>query len=193
MAGAINIDEFRKDILSSDEIAIAAKTEAEKILEINKEILIKDFNTHAVTMEIEAGEEANNISGTLGHKGNLFSFIGFEEGTNPVSVVRGLLNEIKLGNMKKVANSNVVEFKVEIPSKEEFESVTKMPWETGRSWLYEIERAISGLSSYLYGQFKNSRSGTGIQADHEVNSSRTFTPVKYFGAMMEKFIDSLKK
>jgi hypothetical protein len=193
MAGKINIEEFRKDILSSSEFQLAAKIEAEKMLEINKEILIKNFNNHPVTMEIEAGEEASNISGTLGHKGNLFSFIGFPEGSNPVSVVRELLSEIKLGNMKKNIAYNTIEFKVDVPSQEQFESVTKMPWETGRSWLYEIERAISGLSSYLYGQFKNSRSGTGLEADHEVSSGRTFTPIKYFSAMMEKFTNSFKQ
>ena len=191
MAGKINFDEFQKDILSSAEVRSAARSEAEKILAQQKEILIQEFNKHAVTQEIEAGPTSSNSSNTLGGKGNLFSFIGFQEGSNPVNAVRDLLKEIKLGSMN-LKNGNI-EFKVDVPTNEEFESISKMPWENGRSWLFEIERAISGLGSYLYGQFKNSRSGTGMQSGNEVSTGRTFTPVKYFTTIMENFARALRK
>jgi len=191
MAHGINLSEFRKNILSNEEVMLAARKEAEIVVKKQKEILITEFNESAVTQEIEAGPDAANKSNTLAGKGNLFSFIGFSDSDNPVVPVRELLNSIKLAPGGKTATDGVIEFKVEMPSKEDFEAVTKMPWENGRSWLFEIERAISGLGNYIYGQFKNSRSGTGLEVSTSV-TGKTFSPVPYFGTMLEKFIKSLK-
>jgi len=191
MAGKINLAQFKNDLLSNEAVLNAAKAEANKILLKQKEILIQEFNEHPVTQEIEAGPEASNRSGTLGGEGNLFSFIGFDDADTPVTPVKEMLNKITLGSIKKNTATATLEFKVNIPSEEEFEAVTKMPWENGRSWLFEIERTISGLGNYLYGQFKNSRSGTGLQVEAEV-SSKIFSPVPYFRTMLEKFITRLK-
>jgi hypothetical protein len=51
---------------------------AAKKVEDGKARLLQDLNNHPVTKEIESGETASNVSGTLGGKGNLFSFIGFQ-------------------------------------------------------------------------------------------------------------------
>ena len=193
MASAINFDDFKKEIFASAEFEAAAKKEAEQVLFQQKEILIQEFNQHVVTQEIEAGPTSSNKSNTLGGKGNLFSFIGFEDQSNPTEPVRELLREIKLGNLNKNLQNGNMQFKVDVPSREAFEAVSKMPWEAGRSWLFEVERAISGLSSYLYAQFKNSRSGTGLQSTHEISTGRTFTPIKYITTMLENFTRALNK
>lgn len=192
MAGKINLQQFKSDLLSNPQVLAAAKAEASKALLQQKEILINEFNSHPVTQEIEAGPEASNSSGTLGGKGNLFSFIGFDDADTPVAPIRELLNKITLGSIKKNTAAGVLEFKVNMPSEEEFEAISKMPWETGRSWLFEIERAISGLGNYIYGQFKNSRSGTGYEVSSPVDT-KTFSPVPYFKTMLEKFIIRLKQ
>jgi hypothetical protein len=191
MAGKINLAQFKNDLLSNETVLAAAKAEAEKVLSQQKEILINEFNNHPVTQEIEAGPEASNSSGTLGGKGNLFSFIGFDDADTPVAPVKELLNKITLGSIKKNTAAGILQFKVNMPSEEEFEAISKMPWENGRSWLFEIERAISGLGNYIYGQFKNSRSGTGYEVSSPIDT-KTFSPVPYFKTMLEKFIIRLK-
>jgi len=192
MASTITIEQIKKEILSDPQLKKAAREIAMERVEQNKALLIEEFNSHPVTREIESGPDAGNISGTLGNKGNLFSFIGFTAGSNPVAPVRKLLEKIKLSSRGVVQKGANFEFKVEIPSSEEFESVTKMPWETGRSWLFDIERAISGLGNYLYGVYnQKSRSGTGLQLNSNVTNI-SFSPVKYFGEMVAKFSRRIK-
>ena len=187
----MSMEKIRLEILNNPGLEAEARKLAKQILQENKQELINEFNAHPVTMEIEAGPSASNRSGTLGSKGNLFSFIGFSEGDSPLEPVRALLDKIQLASTRAIKSGAVVEFKVNLPSKSEFESASKMPWESGRSWLYDIERAISGLGNYLYGRFQNSRSGTGVQLEKSV-TSQTFTPVKYFGTMLDKFVNKLK-
>jgi len=187
----MSIEQIRLEILNNPGLEKEARTLAQQVLLESKQELIQEFNDHPVTKEIEAGSGASNQSGTLGNKGNLFSFIGFPEGSNPIEPIRNLLQKIELSSVRGRTSGSMIQFKVNMPDQNEFESVSKMPWESGRSWLYDIERAISGLGQYLFGQFKNSRSGTGIQLNKNVTSN-TFTPVKYFGTMLEKFTRKLK-
>jgi hypothetical protein len=192
MASTITIEQIKREILSDPELKKAARKLAIESVVQNRALLIEEFNSHPVTREIESGPDAGNISGTLGNKGNLFSFIGFATGSNPIVPIRKLLEKIKLSSREPVQKGGNFEFKVDAPSTEEFESITKMPWESGRSWLFDIERAISGLSHYLYGAYnQKSRSGTGLQLDSNV-TSMTFSPVKYFGEMIANFSRRLK-
>jgi hypothetical protein len=188
---AMSLEQIRLEILNNPGLEKEARVLAEQVLQENKQELIREFNNHPVTIEIEAGPNASNESGTLGNKGNLFSFIGFNEGTNPIDPIRNLLEKIQLSSIRPRTSASAIQFKVNIPDQNEFESISKMPWEGGRSWLYDIERAISGVSQYLFGQFKNSRSGSGMQLEKNVTSN-TFTPVKYFSTMLEKFTKKLK-
>ena len=47
--------------------------------------LLVAFDDHEITKEIEAGPGARNSSGTLGGYGNLYTFIGFSRGQDPIS------------------------------------------------------------------------------------------------------------
>ena len=73
---------------------------AQKKFDSSMEEMIREFNEHPITMELAAGPEAENISGTLSGYGNLFSFIGFHEEEDPVELVRQLLMQFTLGGAK---------------------------------------------------------------------------------------------
>ena len=189
--GTINLKQLNREIFSDKELQAYIQTQAEKILVVNKNNLQKEFNDHPVTKEIQAGPDTLNSSGTLGGIGNLFSFIGFNRGSNPIKPVSDLISKITLGKLSKTSDDGVFTFTVNIPAKSEFEAVTKMPWEAGRSWLYDVERSISGLGQYLYGKYNKSRSGSGAQSEKSVRSTG-FKPVPYFSSMLENFVKRLK-
>ena len=189
MAGEINKKLIQKQIFSNRAVKKLVRDIVEKEIEKEKILFRNDFESHPITQELDGGENASNISGTLGGYGNLFSFLGFNKGTNPTTPVKLLIQKIILDrNIKSTANG--FEIKVNIPSKEEFAAVSRLPWEGGRSWLLDMERGISGLGSFLYGRFNASRSGGGIQSRYKY-SNRTFRPVKYFSQMYNKFIRRL--
>ncbi len=158
-------------------------------VEKEKALFRAEFESHPVTQELEDGENASNISNTLGGYGNLFSFLGFSRGTNPTTPVKILIQKILLDRNVQVSK-NGFKIKVNIPSKDEFGAVTPLPWEGGRSWLLDVERGISGLGAFLYGRFTSSRSGSGIQSKYNY-SNRVFRNVKYFSQMYNKFIKRL--
>jgi hypothetical protein len=188
MAGKINKNKIKQSILNDRNVRKVIEDEVNKIVQKEKSILISNFESHPVTQEIEGGSSAGNISGTLGGYGNLFSFLGFEQGSKPVATVRALLNTISLGRVYKQGDGFIAQ--IIVPSKDELIAVSKLPWEFGRSWLFDVEKSISGLGFYLYGRFRQSRSGTGIQTSNQV-FPRGFSPVKYFNGMYNRFIKNL--
>lgn len=187
---SINLKQLNIQIVNLPEVKQAAREAAAAALEKQKGDLINEFNNHPVTKEIESGPNASNQSRTLGGEGNLFSFIGFDNSDNPTSPVRELINRIKLSSATAKVSENIIKYKVEVPSEGEFGAVTKMPWEAGRSWLFDIEKSISGLGQYLYGKFQKSRSGSGLQLPRTVTKAN-FRPVNYFGTMLRKFTQKL--
>ena len=52
-----------------------------------KQRMISDFLNDPITMEIMAGPNSPNISGSLDGVSNLFAFIGFEQGDDPISPI----------------------------------------------------------------------------------------------------------
>lgn len=186
MAGRINKKLLQKQLLQNRSVERAVRNIVKKEVEKQKILFQKDFESHPVTQELEGGENASNISGTLGGYGNLFSFLGFNNGSAPTTPVKLLIQNIFLNPSVKFTG-RVFQFKVNIPSKEQFGAVSRLPWEGGRSWLLDIERGISGLGAYLYGRFSASRSGGGIQSKYNY-SNRRFRNVKYFSEMYAKFL-----
>jgi hypothetical protein len=189
MAGKINKRLIKKQILESRSVQRMVRNIVQKEVEKEKALFRSEFESHPVTQELEGGENASNLSGTLGGYGNLFSFLGFNNGSNPTSPVKSLIQKINLRNFVK-NTGKTFQFKVNIPSKEEFAAISRLPWEGGRSWLLDIERGISGLGAYLYGRFASSRSSTGIQSKYNY-SNRRFRNVKYFSNMYSKFLRRL--
>lgn len=177
----------------------SAYEEANTVFERAKVRMVKSFDDHPVTKEISAGPQAMNLSGTLGGRGNLFSFIGFMSTDNPTFVIRELLKQSRLGRIPRITPRGRSEFMVtfqgKMPSKRDIESVSSMPFERGRSWVTAIERGISGLSYYIYNKLKNmksSRSGTGIQISHPYVSGLRYRPVSYISPILNNFKKELK-
>jgi hypothetical protein len=145
-----------------------------------KNEMIQSFDAHSVTQEIEAGASSSNTSGTLSGYGNLFTFIGFQSGSDPIEPIRQRLQETFL---KKVGFKNGrLNFISTEPTRKELFSMTKISsfrddMEGGRSWLDGIETGLSGLGSYLYrdGQdISGSRSGPAIQLKGGKKSEKAF-------------------
>lgn len=167
---------------------------AESKLDSAKNGLLNDFNSHPVTREINAGPFSSNISGTLGGYGNLFSFIGFESGSNPVEAVINLINKIRLvksSYVKSVSNGLLISFRLNAPKISKFENETPMPWASGRSWLTSIEKGISNFNSFLSKKLSG-RSGGGTQSDKKIRNS-SFAPVPYFTKMYSDFFKKINR
>jgi hypothetical protein len=189
MAGTINKKLIQKEIFNNRAVKKMVRDIVQEEVEKEKVLFQQEFESHPVTQELDGGENASNISNTLGGYGNLFSFLGFNQGANPTAAVKFLIQKITLdGNIQATANG--FRMKVNVPSKDEFGAVSPLPFEGGRSWLLDIERGISGLGAYLYGRFATSRSGTGIQSKYNYANKR-FRNVKYFSGMYTKFLRRL--
>jgi hypothetical protein len=189
-----NKDQFKKEtakVRNSPQLVAIARRLAKDRFNDAKEIALKDFNNHPVTVELENGPSATNTSNTLNGKGNLFSFIGFYAGSKPVEVVRdALISYITFEKNPKLldnVNGVVYQFVIKVPYMTELESITPLPWEDGRSWLRGIERGISGFGRYIYWKLsKGSRSGTGLQGDKLLREGR-YQPTSYLGKIMREF------
>jgi hypothetical protein len=178
--------------------ASALKIVTRQFVQIKKELL-DAFNNHPVTQEIEEaaktgdGEDAPNLSGTLGGVTNLFTFIGFYEGDDPIEPVREILENIEFDYEEINSGNYGYQFNFALPSPEEIFSVTPMPWAEGRSWAKGIESGISGLGYYLRGYKKGSRSGGGIQGKYKVRDNIRFRNVPYISQMLKEAEKKLQR
>jgi len=159
------------------------KTFQEKF-ETLKDKMIEEFLNHPISQEISNGPQASNSSGSLGGYGNLFSFIGFEDGDEPI---KPILEKLQATNFKYSGDvASGVKFSILLPTAKEIFEVTPMPWASGRSWAQGIETGISGLGFYLNLKSKNSRSGAGIQTSVKT-SSKTFKNQQYISLLINKY------
>jgi len=155
-----------------------------------KNEMIKEFLTHPVTIEIKDGPSASNISGTLGGATNLFAFIGFNEGDDPITPILEILQNTKYRRTKE--NKGAQEFTVDLPQIKEIFSATPMPWASGRSWAQGIEVGISGIGYLLRKNSPNSRSGAAIQSRTKVRGGK-FQNVPYISAIIRKYEKKFSK
>jgi hypothetical protein len=149
-----------------------------------KNQLIQEFLNHPVTKEIEGGPSASNTSGTLGGQGNLFSFIGFFDGTDPIKDILNIFESMEIYFTKNIDSGSL--FTINFPEPKDIFAVTPMPWATGRSWAKGIESGISGLGYYLFIDSPKSRSGEAVQVDGKINVGK-FKNTKYISALLTKY------
>lgn len=150
-----------------------------------KSLMVAEFERHPVTREIQGGIFADNISGTLGGYGNLFTFIGFEnEASSPIDPIVQLFKSIKITH--NLSNDNLF-LRVSYPTAEDIWAITPMPWQNGRSWAKGIESGISGLNYYLLKSSDSSRSGRGLQSDEKVRGYMRYTPTQYITTLLKKY------
>ena len=185
---------------------VLARKKAERIFERAKKDLINSFKNHPVTQEIQTWPNSSNSSGTLGGYGNLFSYIGFAAGANPIATVLAALEDgvemEKRAVEKKVGKFFEFAFNIKIPTMNVLSAITPMPWESGRSWVIGIERGISGFGSYMYDHVyadKYGRSGTGFLAKKSPRHDSLqkirpggFRNIKYMSELILKFHKRLR-
>ena len=164
---------------------------ARKEFDARKTKFIREFRDHKVTQEILSGPGSDNPSGTLTGRGNLFTFIGFPEASDPINSLyyaleRGITMN-KTPQVTKQKKGAIYRFKVFIPNNQDFINVAPMPWERGRSWVTGVEKGISGLSYYIYKQVDAARSGRGVQTSSPYIAGLTFRRVPYLSQLLGKF------
>jgi hypothetical protein len=161
-----------------------------------KRNMIEEFLNHPVTKELNISKniiDAPNISGTLSGITNLYSFIGFERGTDPIEPILNILERqtrIKFFPSQSMKNSILIQ--IIMPSSGDIFNpiVSKMPWDGfNRSWAEGIEIGISGLMYYIKIRSEQSKSGLGFQRKTRVRrqSGLKFKNVKYISAILRKY------
>ena len=164
-----------------------------KAVKVAHDQMISDFESHPVTKEIVSGASGWNQSGTLSGYGNLYTFIGFEVGMDPVAPIRYLLEKaISIKIIPTGQKSIVSNFLIELPSSQEIFSATPMPWAEGRSWAEGIERGISGLGYYLNKLSFKSRSEEGVQASNKIRSGG-FKNTKYLSSILNDLSKNIRR
>ena len=173
---------------------------AKRKFEAKKRAMIEAFKNHPVTVEIEGGPDSSNNSGTTDGYGNIFSFIGFDAGTNPLDVVfESLERDTQVTERVKISSTGditIFSFDVEAPSLEDLGALTPYPygWNSG-SWLVDIEYGIPGLRYYLYKKGEEiaaSHSGPAIQVGSVVRGNESFHRIKYLSEIFKAFFESLQ-
>lgn len=162
-----------------------------------KDIMIREFLSHPVTVELQVGKNSRNISGTLsgGHRNaNLFTFIGFEDGHDPIKPILNLLEETRIEYIGAGSKNPSAKYRIHIPTREDIFEVTPMPWAEGRSWARGIEHGISGLGFFLP-KNKHGRSGGGIQMDQSATKGKgiKFKNRPYISEILNNFHSKIKK
>ena len=158
-----------------------------------KAMMLAEFRAHPVTKEIEAGPSSANISGTLGGIGNLFSFIGFDRGDNPVKPVQRILEtSTRLNSVRRLPGDKLgFEVIIDVPSKEDVSSASPLPWAAARSWVMGIEQGLSGFGTFLVKPGEG-RSGGGIQVSGVIRAGG-FKNKKYVSAILAGLQSNLMK
>jgi len=152
-------------VSSNKKLQIEIRQLIEKQFKIAHDKLMRDFDSHPVTRELESGPGASNITGTLS-SGNLFGFIGFTAGSKPTQSLRSRLNStnILIKHRKMSSFGFIWTYVVNSPSLKELYKLSPMPWAKGASWLQELEgRGIPNLGQYMYKDMRSSRSEAGFQ------------------------------
>ncbi len=167
-----------------------------------------EFESHPVTTEIEGGIDSDNESGTLiggtaGAPKNLFSFIGFKRGSNPIAALRAMLApKTKTGPQLKFERKGdetptTFYYRYRGPDLGAIYDKTPMPWGEGSlSWVKSVETHIPGFAQFLskFLSWPPSRSGGGIQVKKDIRSS-SFTKPKegYLSVIAANFMDRMKR
>lgn len=178
---------------------------------LRKMQLIKAFNEHEVTKEIERGASANS---SFLSDGNLFSFIGFhDDGEEELQFnnIRTLLDQDISLNKKPISktprrSSVTMQFILKTPSLKDIWAATPYPnpppgnMVRSGSWVNDIEhRGIGGFEYFLYLFSYNlppspkSRSGPGLQTNSTKSHGRmthpgqSMEPIPYIEALINEF------
>lgn len=161
-------------------------------LQQEKQQLLDNIDSHPVSQEIRS-------------EGELFGLIGFDkknlEGFNQQDPVEDLINTVDKTTIIPTSSLSVTatshdkisgKYVIRITDKEDLESNDKLrfPWGLHKNWVLAIERGISGLTHFLIGDRKSSRSGAGIQAKHPTGRT-PYQPKSYFTDLINSFVTGI--
>lgn len=206
---SINIKQIQREIKSQQGKLLVREATAlvnEQIFVPAVEQLQNAFENDPVTQEIRAGNDSENISNTLegvktkGYPANLFSYIGFENGSDPIDDIEKFFYfNAEYGPKFKYIRGSQEEnlrfsFLFDEPNKQAIYDATPLPWAAGLSWADRIEKGLPNLSQFLVGEgLKGSRSDGGIQVKGEVSPSAKFQPRPYLSKLIESYMNEIKK
>lgn len=156
--------------------------------------MIAEIKNHIISQEIIGGsrdpENAPNLSGTLGGYGNLWAFIGFYEGDDPIaSVVGSIEGRFRVSSVRR--EGGVVKVEGEKATIEEVYENTPMPWASGRSWAESIHQGISGFGRYLSTDSERSRSGGGLEVPNTIRGGK-YRNVPYLAPIFKRAQEKLQ-
>lgn len=189
---------FEADVKAAISSNKQYQAELKKIIkeqfEERKEALVENFTNHPVTKEISA-EESPNISNTLGGYGNLFGFLGFDQGSDPIYPVQETLKEkTKLDHISIKTSTDSVLVRYSVPDLDDFNSSAQLEWDA-TNWVKGIERGISGFQNFM--AKAAGKSGQGIQIKGSIKpftgGANRFRNTKYMSDLINKFKLSINK
>ena len=184
MAGRIDKASIREKAMNSPKILRAAQAESRAKFNNAKAGILREFLNDVVTREIRGGITMSNSSGTLGGYGNLFSYIGFYEGLDPVAPIEEYLRNFPF-SAKVSNNGGQMSIRIKWPTMKTIRALSSMPWEEGNSWVDGIERGISGFSNYMYDLTAGKgRSTAAIQKGSKTGIVSTFSTRRYLPTML---------
>jgi hypothetical protein len=189
---------FEADVKAAISSNKQYQAELKKIIkeqfEERKDALVENFTNHPVTKEISA-EESPNISNTLGGYGNLFGFLGFDKGSDPIYPVQETLKEkTKLDHISIKTSTDSVLVRYSVPDLDDFNSSAQLEWDA-TNWVKGIERGISGFQNFM--AKAAGKSGQGIQTKGSIKpftgGANRFRNTKYMSDLINKFKLSINK
>lgn len=184
--------EVKAAISSNKEYQAEVKKMIKENFEERKNNLLNEFNSHPVTIEISQ-ENSANISNTLGGYGNLFGFLGFDKGSDPISPVENVLNKkTRLENISIKTSTDNILVRYSVPDLDDFNSAAELRWDA-TNWVKGIERGISGFQHFM--SKAAGESGQGIQIKGNVKpfsgGLNRFKNTKYMTNLINKFRSSI--
>ncbi len=198
MAGSVNLQklrvQFEREVFNTNQFKGLAQGIAQRRANIAQEDMVEAFEEHKVTQELEAGPDYSGPSiihyFNSEHDANLYSFIGFRAGTDPVSVLRELL-KFPIKVQLSTRSNNTYYFKLLVPTVEDIEKATPMPddYVSGNfSWARGVEDGdLFGIGEFLTIKASSSRSGGGIQVKLDTPTGSSIDKTPYITDILEAF------
>lgn len=192
-----NATEFNQEVLNSPVVKAGVIVVAHEKFNKAKDELLDEFDKHPVTKDIKAGAFGvdQDEADLMGGYGNLFAFIGFNEGTDPTDQVRQILENLELdeNSIIKVQQTFFLRPKGRDPY-EQILAITHLPELKGLSWVQGIEDGISNLGYFLsrLTNSNKSKSKQGYQIKNNLGRALESTqPTEYLSRMLDRFARKL--
>jgi small nuclear ribonucleoprotein (snRNP)-like protein len=206
MAAGVNLQqlrvEFERKLFDTNQFKGLAIGIAQRRVNVAQNTMVQAFEENPVTVELKGGADYSGPSVVKYFRSdvntNLYSFVGFPQGTDPLKLLRELLKypiEVKLTTRVK----NTYYFRVLVPTRKDMEEATPLPAEyySGDfSWAAAVEEGDGealGIGQFLAVRVSASRSGGGIQVEDMSPQSSSVQATPYITAILEAFREKLQQ